>query len=72
MSNEIKDVEQMRDAILAFGRAVSTQMAPVLQQLGMAMQALYDAVWQAYQDAGSPYGETDEGLRRWMKELSDS
>ncbi|MCP4370015.1 MAG: hypothetical protein GY797_18145 [Deltaproteobacteria bacterium] len=65
MSNQPKDIEQMRDAILAFDRTMS-KMTPALQQLGMAIQTLYDTIWQAYQDDGSPYGETDDGLRRWI------
>lgn len=71
MSREELCIEQTRDAILTFGRAVSSQLAPLLQQIGIATQMIYEAFWQSYREAGMPYGETEEGLLRWMKEVGE-
>jgi hypothetical protein len=30
-----------------------------------------DVFWSAYLKAGAPYGETDEGFARWLKEIND-
>lgn len=46
-------------------------LVPKIQEAIPAMQALYDAYWQSYREAGMPYGETDEGLLRWAREVTE-
>ena len=33
---------------------------------------LYDAVWQAYLADGACYGETHEGMMRWLRERGEA
>lgn len=37
-----------------------------------AMITFVDAIEQEYIDAGAPYGETNEGLLRWLKEKGEN
>lgn len=36
-----------------------------------AAKPIVEAVWQAYQSAGSPYGDTQEGLLQWLREENE-
>jgi len=36
-----------------------------------AAQGMRDAFWQAYTEAGQPYGPTEDGMWRWLGELSE-
>jgi hypothetical protein len=35
-----------------------------------AVQTIHDAIQSAYQEAGMPYGDSHEGLMRWMDDMS--
>lgn len=43
-----------------------THMSEVLYPL---LNEFNEAIHLAYREAGSPYGETEEGLQRWLDEL---
>lgn len=62
-------LEQMRDSLLAFGEAITECFTDAFQALGPAIESMYDVIWQAYLKAGAPYGETPEGLERWLDDL---
>ncbi len=56
--------ESVREGLLGIGRALQ----PAVERFGKAAHILYDAMWNAYRQAGAPYGETEEGLQRWIQE----
>ncbi len=66
------EFEQTKDAFLALGNAIAEQLTGAFEQLGSAMQTLYNIFWETYRNAGSPYGDTDDGLLRWAKEVSEA
>jgi hypothetical protein len=54
-----------------WGQQLQAALIKDLERLGAAMQPLSDAMNRAYEDAGSPYGQTDEGMLQWWGEQSD-
>jgi hypothetical protein len=66
------NIEQLRESILITGKIALEAFADVARKLAPALEGFYQAVWQAYRDAGAPYGETDEGLLRFVRELSEA
>lgn len=64
---EKQTFEQVKETIMSYGEIVATLTAAV-SLLIPALQALYDTFWQAYLKAGAPYGETHEGMIRWIEE----
>lgn len=43
----------------------------VLEQIVPALQTIYNAIYEQYQQAGAPYRDTQEGCLRWMRELAE-
>lgn len=43
-------------------------MNDTLRRFAKASKPLVDAVWTGYRTAGSPYGESEEGMLRWLGE----
>ena len=73
MSNsQLEQVRQVGEAIAALGNRMAEVLTPTFQALVPTMQALYGAFWRAYLEAGAPYGETDEGMMRWYKEVGEA
>jgi hypothetical protein len=68
------DLNQIVAPMLQFAKqateAISEAALQTFEQLKPMMQAVHDAMYQAYQDHGMPYGDTHEGLLRWMDDLS--
>jgi hypothetical protein len=71
MENRQIDLEEVVKSITNMGEVISKTLTPLFQELIVAVQIAYDAFWQAYKDASMPYGETDEGLLRWVKEIGE-
>ncbi|GIK37609.1 MAG: hypothetical protein BroJett011_14420 [Chloroflexota bacterium] len=69
---EIEWLQKFRDSIAEAGTAIAELLTPLVQQLVPAMQAVYDAFWWAYREAGAPYGETDDRLLRWAREMGEA
>ena len=36
-----------------------------------ALMSVSNALWEAYRQAGVPYGETHEGLMHWLHDIGD-
>ena len=58
--------------ILGDCQAACDAMQPALSEMARAVQAfwmtLYERVWNCYRAAGMPYGESDEGMLRWLQD----
>lgn len=72
MKNETDALMTFKDAVVNWSNLIIETLTPIVKELVPAMQAIYDAFWQAYRDAGRPYGETNEGLMRWVKEVNEA
>ncbi|MHC4984509.1 MAG: hypothetical protein ACYTF6_15260 [Planctomycetota bacterium] len=47
-------------------------LRPLYDAVLQVCQIFYDAFWQAYLEAGTPYGENDEGMWRWARECAEA
>lgn len=50
-----------------FGRAIRVQLVEPALKVG---RALHTAAWGSYRSAGMPYGDTEDGMMRWLRERS--
>lgn len=48
--------------------AVAEALKPTMDAVLKAAETISAALWQAYRDEGAIYGDTQEGLQRWMDE----
>jgi len=54
---------------------LDTRLAILKELVDNVIQAItpiYEAVFQSYRDQGAIYGDTHEGLMRWLRELSET
>jgi hypothetical protein len=70
--DQLVQLKRLSEYITAMGEIISEKFVPIFEQVGAVLQATYDVFWQAYRDAGMPYGETDDGLLRWVKEVGEA
>jgi hypothetical protein len=54
-----------------WGQQLQAALIKDLERLGAAMRPLGEAMHRAYQDAGSPHGDTEEGMLQWWGEQAD-
>jgi hypothetical protein len=47
-------------------------LKPLLRAVNKLCELVWDGSWQAYRDAGMPYGESDNGLLKWWRENCES
>lgn len=61
------------DALAEAARQMLTSIAETITTTFNAMipvmQSIQDAFWSAYREAGTPYGDTPEGLMHWMDDV---
>lgn len=62
---ELRDVVQGARRSAEVMVAWMHQVAPAVNRVA---QRFHCAMWQLYERAGKPYGETEEGLLRWVAE----
>ncbi|TCL74266.1 hypothetical protein EDC14_1004204 [Hydrogenispora ethanolica] len=60
--------EKLRNAAVALSQA----MNPLVEQLTQSCQTLYAQFEEVYQKAGMPYGDSKEGMMKWMKEQKET
>lgn len=65
----MNEITELRNAITAFGDAMVKEFSIISERLSLAIQEAHDILWQAYLDAGAPFGETEEGLSRWLERM---
>lgn len=57
--------------IEAFATSLWEQIAAWIEEIMPALQSFYDAVYAFYLDTGAPYGDTHEGMLRWIEERGE-
>lgn len=70
-SDEIA-IEEVGNAIMELGQRISTVLMSILQSFGQTIQEMHAIFWQQYLEAGAPYGETEDGLMRWYREIGEA
>lgn len=75
--NGYRDMSEQSMAFIKIGEALSQTMVslaeelrPALERFGEALKVLHEISWRVYREAGAPYGETEEGMWRWMGECA--
>lgn len=56
------------DAMVEFGRAAGVALEVALANMAALCQELDAAMRAAYESAGMPYGDSDVGMERWLRE----
>lgn len=71
-------LQAAQDALIEFGRAAQVALNAIVDALRPLMDAVAEAartvyVWmrERYHEASAPYGDTDDGMLRWLRELLD-
>jgi len=55
-------------ALVGFVDSLKAAFLPAMMAMKQAIEELHAALWERYRAAGSPYGESDEGMRRFFRE----
>ena len=63
--------EEFQISLHAFMESFTHAVYQLAEQLMPVVQQMYDALHDKYLEAGAPYGDTQDGLLRWMDELSE-
>ncbi len=68
------DPEGAQDTTTSFQHLATSIVASIAQVFSAtvlpAVQTIHTAMQSAYQEAGMPYGDSHEGLMRWMDDMS--
>lgn len=59
------------DATAKLGDAMVKALTPVMESIRDVCKVLHTTCWNNYRNAGMPYGETEEGMLRWMREIAE-
>lgn len=68
MDNAEQAMQNLGRGIIQFGDAVVEVLTPFMAKVYEFGTALLEAHWDAYREAGMPFGATDEGMMRWIDE----
>lgn len=73
--SELRQLRSQIEAVQQAAKAAKIVIEEIAKQIAVAVTAGCDAVrpmlWDAYLEAGAPYGKSDAGLMRWLNEVSD-
>lgn len=58
-------------AVSEFGQKLVDTFRPVAERFIAMGQEIYDSMYALYVADGAIYGETQEGMLRWMEELNE-
>ena len=50
---------------------ISAAVVQVVERITLAIRHIYTALEEKYQEAGAPYGESHEGLMRWLHDMGE-
>ena len=66
-----EELTRIRSAFYTFAQAVSEQMQHFIDVVTPVMGQLYNAMYSKYLEEGAVYGESHEGMMRWMDDLAE-
>ena len=64
-------IEEFQAGMTRFIDAVMQAVCITAEQVMPIIQQIYDMMYAKYLEAGAPYGESPEGLSRWMDEIAE-
>lgn len=72
MDNEYPNVEAMREfaaAVQRAGEIIAEVLRPVVEALMEFCRKAYEAIHAEYVRRGAIYGDTNDGMLRWLEEI---
>lgn len=63
--------DDLRKTLSGFMENIASTFQPIAENLSVAFKGIHDAIYLSYLEAGAPYGETDDGMYRWLKEVNE-
>jgi hypothetical protein len=64
--------QNMMDAFNKMAEAMSAWVQQTMSALIPVLNQMYQALYAAYQEAGMPYGDSQEGCLRWLEERAEA
>jgi hypothetical protein len=65
------ELERVRRAFTEYGELLRGTVTPEVERVVAQIQQVVDALRSAYRTAGAIYGDTDDGMLRWLNELGE-
>lgn len=66
------DSAALRESLERVTRSLGAAAQKMGRAVGEFARKMHAAMWAAYREAGMPYGETEEGLMQWAKEVGEA
>ncbi len=63
-----QDLPRVIEAINGWLEAFANAILPVLEAVAPALEVMWLSLRAEYHNAGSPYGDTEDGALRWLRE----
>jgi hypothetical protein len=68
---EEAELERVRRAFTEYGQLLRGTVTPEIERIVALIQQVVDSLRSAYLAAGATYGDTDDGMLRWLNELGE-
>ena len=68
---EQNEMQSTMNALADVVNNFAVAMRPTLERISVAIRPLYDAIRAQYVAEGAIYGDTHEGMMRWMDERGE-
>jgi hypothetical protein len=62
-----KSFSDLGVAMRLVGEAIAEAIKPALEAIVEVSKKLHESMWKEYREAGMPFGETDEGMLKWLR-----
>jgi len=68
---DVKTLVKFEEAVYDAAQTIANTFCPIWKDLSVRCQELYDIIFSSYLKADAPYGETHDGMMRWLRELGE-
>ncbi len=69
MSEEEQPIQTLSRALSLWTSNVAQVVNQTVKAVLPILESIRDALWETYRQAGMPYGDSQEGLLRWMEDM---
>lgn len=60
-----------REILEKYEDVIAAVYMPAVQLLSEAVLEIHEKLWESYKENNSPYGDTEEGMQRWLSEVTE-
>lgn len=68
---DVSDMQKVIDGVAEAGQIILDILRPVGDRFVAMGQEIYDSMYNLYVSQGAIYGETQEGMLRWLEEINE-